>query len=135
MIIAGLAIDSSYLGFFEVPISSYYWHNRRTRNPPSLSEWLQGCKESQISNWKIYTIKDNIMVDFMMNYEDLPNELIRLRNKLNLIESIELPSEKPKGNVRKDRRPWQEVIDKISMERIRQVCEKEIEAFYSDCNR
>lgn len=119
---------------YDKAISSYYWHNRRQHNPLSLSDWLRTCPAGQISNWNSYTIDERIVVDLVMMYEDLPNELIHLSERLKLGSSIELPTERPKGNVRKDRRPWHEVMDTSSMERIRQVCAKELEAFYTQTN-
>jgi len=116
---------------FDKAISSYYWHNRKSSNPPSLCEWLRDCSISKISNWKSYTINDTIAVNLVIKYENLTNELLSLSERLGLETAIKLPPQKPKGNIRKDRRPWQEVIDATSKERIRQVCRKELEAFYS----
>lgn len=113
---------------FDKAISSYYWRTRKLPQPPSLSEWLQHCPVSEISNWEVYTIEDALITDVMLRHEQLEQDLQTLSRTLGLERPLELPRQRPKGQVRRDRRPWQEVLDAAGEARIRQVCSREITA-------
>ena len=41
-----------------------------------------------------------------------------------------LPQQRPKGQFRRDRRPWPEVLDAAAEQRVREVCAREIAAFH-----
>ena len=113
---------------FDKAISSYYWRTRKLPQPPSLSEWLQHCPVSEISNWEVYTIENALITDVMLRHEQLEQDLQTLSRTLGLERPLELPRQRPKGQVRRDRRPWQEVLDAAGEARIRQVCGREIAA-------
>lgn len=111
---------------FDKAISSYYWRTRKQRKPVSLETYLLTCPTSEISNWPIYTIDDTPVVDVMLRQERLVQDLAALGERLGLNAPLEMPRERPKGAVRRDRRPWQEVLTPTSEQRIREVCAREI---------
>ncbi len=113
---------------FDKAISSYYWRTRKQTQPPSLTRWLQQCPVSEISNWPVYTIDDALVTDVMLRHEQLDQDLQQLSSTLGLPQPLTLPVQRPKGQVRRDRRPWQEVLDTAGEARIRQVCAREIAA-------
>lgn len=115
---------------FDKAISSYYWRTRKLSQPPSIAEYLRHCPASELSNWAIYTINDRVITDVMLRYESLASDLQRLGQRLGLEHPLNLPEQRPKGHYRRDPRPWQEVLDATSQERIRQVCAREIEALH-----
>lgn len=115
---------------FDKAISSYYWRTRKQRQPISLDTYLLHCPTSEISNWPIYTIHDQPIVDVMLRQEQLPQDLAALGERLGLGAPLALPQQRPKGGVRRDRRPWQEVLNATCEQRIREVCAREIATFH-----
>jgi hypothetical protein len=115
---------------FDKAISSYYWRTRKQRQPVSLDTYLLQCPTSEISNWPIYTINDEPIVDVMLRQEHLPEDLAALGQRLGLSAPLALPQQRPKGQVRRDRRPWQEVLNATCEQRIREVCAREIATFH-----
>jgi hypothetical protein len=116
---------------FDKAISSYYWRTRRQRQPIPMDRYLSSCPIREISNWSIYTIDDAVITDVMLRHEHLTEDLTALAARLGLERPLQLPRQRPKGQIRQDRRPWQEVLDAASQARIRQVCAREIAAFYA----
>ncbi|TVS04910.1 MAG: hypothetical protein EA413_08170 [Cyanobium sp. PLM2.Bin73] len=116
---------------FDKAISSYYWRTRKLAQPPPIGEYLRHCPASELSNWAIYTIDDSVITDVMLRYENLASDLRQLGQQLGLEHPLSLPAQRPKGQHRRDPRPWQDVLDTASEERIRQVCAREIEALHA----
>jgi hypothetical protein len=115
---------------FEKAISSYFWRTRKQQQPISIQQYLQSCPTSEISNWEIYTINDTLITDVMLRHEQLQDDLLALSERLQLSQPLQLPQERPKGQFRRDKRPWQEVLDASSEARIREVCAREISALH-----
>lgn len=115
---------------FDKAISSYYWRTRKQRQPVSIRDYLLHCPASELSNWPIYTIDNRPVVDVMLRQEHLPEDLAALGDRLALPTPLALPRQRPKGQFRRDRRPWPEVLDAAAEQRVRQVCAREIAAFY-----
>lgn len=115
---------------FDKAISAYYWRTRKQRQPVSLDTYLLSCPTSEISNWPIYTIDDTPVVDVMLRQEHLDRDLAALGERLGLSAPLVLPRQRPKGAVRRDRRPWQEVLSPAGERRIREVCAREITTFH-----
>lgn len=115
---------------FDKAISSYYWRTRKQRQPLSIQDYLLNCPASEISNWPIYTIDNTPVVDLMLRQENLESDLDAVAERLALPTPLALPQQRPKGQYRRDRRPWQEVLDGACERRIRAVCAREIEAFH-----
>jgi len=110
---------------FDKAISRYYWSTREPR--PDISDYLQKAPVYHLSNWNIYTINDHLAMDFMGRYEQLDKHLDYLENKLGFPTAIDLPN--AKSSYRKERKPYQEVLDSKARERIETVCAKEISFF------
>ena len=114
---------------FDRAISTYYWRTRKQKTRPCINEYIQTCRPQLLTNWPIYTIDDNVVADIMLRYEQLPGDLITLTERLKLETPIQLPSTRTKGQFRQEKRPWREVLDEKSIERIRAVCHREISSF------
>ncbi|MFO8238920.1 MAG: sulfotransferase family 2 domain-containing protein [Prochlorococcaceae cyanobacterium] len=115
---------------FDKAISSYYWRTRKLKQAPPISEYLRSCPRSELSSWDIYTINDILVTEVMLRYETLVADLQQLAQRLALEGGLTLPAQRPKGQHRRDSRPWQEALDAASQERIRTICAREIEAFH-----
>jgi hypothetical protein len=88
-------------------ISWYYWITRQSEPQLSLSEFILSGKANR-SDFGLYTINGEIVVDRVGLYENLSQELERIAEYLNLPDRIRLP--KAKANYRKDRRHYREVL-------------------------
>ena len=120
---------------FDKAISSYYWFTRKQANRVSLEEFVNEAPQEKLSNWKIYTIDDQIQTDYMIRYESLEEDLAKISNLVGLPETVKLPTKPAKGNHRKDKRRWEDVLSETSIQRIKFVCQKELAAFYPSLNQ
>ncbi|ADH85794.1 sulfotransferase family 2 domain-containing protein [Desulfurivibrio alkaliphilus] len=117
-------------------LSRYWWQKHRweekgRRDFPSLSEylrWLERHKPHWLSNWGHYTINDQIAVDRVLRYENLPAELAQLRLDLGIDGDISLPARRAKGGIRQDRQPYAELLSRTDRELIERLCWREIAA-------
>lgn len=115
---------------FDRAISTYYWRTRKQKTRPSVNQYIQICNPEHLTNWNIYTINNDVIVDFMLHYERLHTDLAALTKILNLKSPIQLPPKQTKGQFRQDKRPWLDVLDDKSIQRIRSICRREISKFY-----
>lgn len=109
---------------FDKAISRYYWSTVEPR--PKISEYLNSTRIELLSNWNIYTINDQIAVDFVGRYEYLNDDLETIKEKLRLGLDLNLP--KAKGKYRKSREHYSNVLNSEARTRIEIVCAKEIAA-------
>jgi len=65
-------------------VSQYFWKSRKHETPPTFQKWLS--KGSLIPNdWNLYTNNDKVVLDQIIQYNNLYQELIDLfNNKFNL---------------------------------------------------
>jgi hypothetical protein len=106
-------------------VSRYYWNQEKTGEAESLDDSLKNNDPN--SNYDIYTIKDRIAVDYVAKFENLIDELNFICQKLNIPFDGWLP--RAKGNVRKDKRHYSELLNDEQAEYIRQKCQQEIQWF------
>ncbi|XFA72813.1 hypothetical protein RYO59_001043 [Thermosynechococcaceae cyanobacterium Okahandja] len=110
---------------FDKAISRYYWNTREPR--PPIDAYLQTVPEILLSNWEIYTIADEIVVDFVGRYERLSDDLALIQATLGLPAPLNLP--RAKGGYRKNRDHYSRVLNAAARQRIETVCAKEIAQF------
>lgn len=112
-------------------ISLYYWHYRDHSTPlPSMTEFLQWLDEGRMKrydNFLLYTIDGEMAVDRVGRYESLERDLQEVCTKLGLPNLPLLP--RAKGQHRLDRRHYREVLSLEESEKIRRLCENEIDLF------
>lgn len=115
---------------------SYYYFKYRTgpklgrkddKKIPTLSEFLHTEQLKMISDWWRYTIDDRVVVDHLGRYEDLTDELAGITRHLDLPPIEALP--RLKTGIRKDQRPYKEVLSNADRDRIADVFAKEIDYF------
>jgi hypothetical protein len=114
---------------FDRAISTYYWRTRKLKTRPCVNEYIQICSPEYLTNWNIYTINNDVIADTMLRYERLHDDLAALTKTLNFKTPIRLPPKQTKGQFRQDKRPWQDVLDDKSIQRIRSICHREISKF------
>ena len=110
---------------FDKAISRYYWSTQEPR--PEMVEYLNSVQSHLLSNWDIYTINDQIEVDFVGRYENLDEDLAKIKEKLGLPIEFNLP--RAKGKYRTNREHYSRVLSPEARARIETVCAKEIAAF------
>ena len=107
-------------------ISWYYWITRQSEPQLSLSEFILSGKANR-SDFGLYTINGEIVVDHVGLYENLDQELERIAEHLNLPDRIRLPS--AKANYRKGRRHYREVLGLEEQDVIAKAFAREIAHF------
>ncbi len=103
-------------------ISRYYWSFHKVK---SLDESL--IRYNPNVNFHIYTIDGKVTVDYIGKYESLMEDLAYVCEQLGIPFDKWLP--RAKGDSRKDRRHYSEVMTKEQAEYIREKCAAEIELF------
>jgi hypothetical protein len=116
-------------------ISIYHWRTREQQPRPSLLEFLRYGSEKvpykgrkiKLSNFEIYSIDEEIVVDHVGLYENLDSELERIATLLNFPKEINLP--RAKGTSREDRRHYRDVMGQEERSIVAQACAREIAHF------
>ncbi|MEO1297640.1 MAG: sulfotransferase family 2 domain-containing protein [Cyanobacteria bacterium J06636_16] len=113
---------------FDKAISLYYFFiAEHPELPADITEHLRATSVDYLSNWCRYTIEDKVAVDFVGRYETLSDDLETIRQRLGLPHPIRLP--RAKGDFRKDRRHYSQVLPSDSRNWIATTCAKEMNHF------
>jgi hypothetical protein len=83
-----------------------------------------------ITNWSIYTINNEIALDYIGRYEELNDDLLKIGRRLNL--PMNISAVQAKSNVRPKNRSIREYYDEECIELVRMIYEKEITCFSYD---
>ena len=110
---------------WDLVVSAWAWYARRQAIP--FHAFVALDRLPYYSNWRIYTISDRIVVDWVIRYDELSSYLPQVSERLGLPGVLSLP--RAKANTRKDRRPFQELYGKAEKERVARIFHREIEAF------
>ncbi len=111
---------------YDKVVSWYYWVGQKYT---TIFDFIMSGRASKVRGFELYTIDSIPVVDRVYKFEELPEALEDLRTKLNLDSAIELPSKKTKGNVRKDKRPYQEILSDRETDLIAKIFAREIKFF------
>jgi hypothetical protein len=106
-------------------ISLYWWLLHDQKDRPPMLEFFQTIPQRSISNLGWYAIDGEVVLDHVMRYENLVGEIASLCARIGLNAPIELPH--AKSGVRKDRRPYQEVLGPKERDVIAERCSREID--------
>ncbi len=121
-------------------VSRYYWEKQRRQAEfektwkvpyPGISDCLRYYAEQKpnwLSNWYHYAIDGEIVVDKVLFYESLSQDLDSMKRELGITGDISLPKKRAKSGYRADRH-YSEVLSEADRNLIAQVCHQEIEAF------
>lgn len=105
-------------------VSQYFWNTRHTHE--SIHEYIERAAEYRLSNWKMYTDGDEIIVDHVARFENLSEELDAISCKLGLPAPIDLARAKTEYRPREN---TQEILDEKICSTIADVCAREIARF------
>jgi hypothetical protein len=108
-------------------VSLYYWRTRDRSPRPPLLTFLRSVSPAALSNYHIYADTSGVIVDRVIRYEHLVDELDALRARLRLPEPIELP--RAKGAHRPPDVHYSALVGPAEREIIDRVCAREIALF------
>ena len=113
-------------------ISFFYFRQKKKRKhktPDTISEFIRSGAMNRLKSRGIgnYTINGKIAVDKVYLYENLPEALEDIKTRLGLPENIVLPH--AKGDLRKDRRHYRDVLSNEDRDRVSEIFADEIRLF------
>jgi hypothetical protein len=127
----GEKVWNSYFKFcfernpWDKAISQYYFFSEVNDVHRTFEEHIADFYPWKLTNFDIYSIDGHVAVDHVAMFENLKQEFSNILKKIGINEDIPLP--RAKGNIRKDKRPYQEVYKEKEREYVRTVCKREIE--------
>lgn len=107
-------------------ISLYYWRNREEPRP-TVRDFLESDEPDRLrtKGRDLYTIDGEVVVDRILRYESLEEELEEVRQLLGIPVPLELP--RTKAQFRTDRRPYQELLTPEEAQLVASRFDREIE--------
>jgi len=110
---------------WDIGVSAYWWYQHRHRLGISFRDFIQSDALKTYSNWRLYTINNEIALDEVIRYEHLAESLDVLSKRLGLPD-LRLPEAK---SGYRPRAPYGEMYDPSTQRRVAEVFSKEIQAF------
>ena len=105
-------------------VSRYFSkYSRRTQQMPSFGDYLRRASPSK--NFSIYSIDGDVVVDRLMRFESLQNDLRAFLHYLGVEEQIGIP--KTNSSVRKDDLKYRTLYDRETKEFVANLYRSEIE--------
>lgn len=113
-------------------ISCYYWKTRHRHPAPTITEFIDSDEVYTLKKKGalLYTINGQIAVDHICRYENLDEELEMIARRLKLPQKLALP--KAKGQYRKDRLSYQQLLSSADRDKITRIFADEIARFGYD---
>ena len=129
----GTEVWDSYFKFcfernpWDKVVSYYFFDIRDSPSPPAIREYVQDGRANQIPGFDLYTDRSELIVDEVFRYEELETAMGRIAERLSLPETPVLPN--AKGEFRKDRRSYREILSDSERSKIARVYAREIAYF------
>ena len=132
--IVGQQIWDSYFKFciernpWDRVVSLYYWRNPSDPRP-TFSEFIESKIPLILKRWgfELYTIDGHIAVDKICRFENLAEELEKVRVQLGIPEKLYLTQ--AKSRLRKEKRKYHEIFGEAEKEKIAELFADEIQLF------
>ncbi len=106
-------------------LSLHAWRTRDDATPPSIDEFIRVTPAERLSNYHLYADRGGPIVDRVLAFEQLDEQLDDVRRQLGLPAPFELP--RAKSGHRERRSVGRSDLSERSVERIQRVCAAEIE--------
>lgn len=106
-------------------ISMYLWRGGEPRFGSMLG-FLRSDAARGFSNYDRYAVDGVVAVDRVYRYEDMEDALRDITRRLSLDAPLTLPDHRAKGGIRRDPRPYREILAPEEREWIAVVCAREI---------
>jgi len=116
---------------FDRAVSLYYWETKnweRKRHsiPPDVNTYILGLPEQKLSTWFRLTIKGSVALDYIGKFESLEMDTTKISQQLEL-PALNLSHSK--GNIRKDRQHYSQILNQETRAHIEKLCAPELDAF------
>lgn len=107
-------------------ISMYYWIHKEDPRP-SILEYVKSTefKNFRTRSWNMYTDDSKVIVDKVFRYDQIPQALAEIQQKIGLDELPILPL--TKNTQRKDKRPYREILSEECREIVTDLFDQEID--------
>ena len=90
-------------------VSWYHHRYRHNATPPPFSTFIHSDRRARINNYEIYTIGEQVAVDFVGRFESLEQDLRHALAQVGITFEPELP--RAKGNFRKTGKHYRDYYD------------------------
>lgn len=110
---------------YDKVVSHVYFHARRKENWDFDKELKRILKKGYYISYPVYSDGETPIVDFIVNYENLQEDLARLSDKLGFDVAKHYPQ--TKHTYRPDRRPGRELLSDEAKDIIYEQCKVEFE--------
>lgn len=130
--VLGAAVWGEYFTFavernsWDKAVSSYS-RTAALRSVPPFSEWVQQCPVKILTSFDLYTEDGRAIVNRVLRYEHLAEELADVWRVLHVESPPTLP--RAKGKYRTADADWRAMYTDAAIERVHQVCHREIAMF------
>ena len=111
---------------WDLAVSAWHWERSQSRIDLSFDAYVHSPALARYSNWKLYTVDDEVIVDEVIRYDQLADGLRGVCQRLGL-PRLDLP--RAKAGSRSDRRPYQEFYTPGLADRVGEVFSREIHHF------
>ena len=105
---------------------SFYNHEGGDAAWGSIKKFILNGELSLIKGFDQYTINKLVAVDSIFKYENLEDSLQEISKRIKLSESLSLNSIKAKGNFRKDKRHYSDVLNEEEVSLITTIWAREM---------
>jgi len=130
MLLKDDAIWNNYFKFafernpWDRQVSAYFFRYRKSKNPPSFSEYMHRPRRAWINNYDIYSIDNEVCVDFVGRFENLSDDFGKVLKTVGL--SFDAPLPQAKTDFRRDAKHYRRHYDEETRELVRKWYGREI---------
>lgn len=125
--------DSYYKFCFERnpwdKVVSYYYFHEGYKSYKSIKEFLLSGEGGDMRGFDLYNQGGIPLVDKVFKFEEIEAGLNELSKRFNLQEPLKLPSYRAKGDIRKDKRHYREILTQEEADIIAKIFAREIKYF------
>jgi hypothetical protein len=94
-----------------------------------MKNFIKSGDAAKIKGFEIYSEHSEIIVDKVYKFEEIDRSLKDIAYRLQLNKPIKLPVNKLKGNVRKSKEPYSNILSEFEIQWISKVHAREIAYF------
>ncbi len=113
---------------FDKLISLYYWRGGKEKYPTIL-DFINSGLAAKIRGFELYTENSEVIVDKIYKFEELDFALSDFSEKIGLDEVLQLPERKAKGNVRKNKSSYREILSSVERGWVEKTFARELTLF------
>jgi hypothetical protein len=109
-------------------ISWYYWSGG-DKKYGTMKNFIKSRDAFKVLGFSLYSINSMPVVDHVFKFEELDKSMQIISERLNLNETIFLPSKKTKGQIRKDKSHYSDILTEYEIDWISKVYAREMAFF------